>query len=92
MFLFRFLFWLIALPFRLLFWTLGLVLWVLTLPLRIVFGILGFIGLGRILQLGIVAGVGYFFYRLVSDQLGDSTTTVASEPTSAAELRSVPST
>lgn len=67
MFLFRILFWLIALPFRLVFWALGLALWVLTLPLRILFGFLGLIGIGRLLQLGVIAALGYFFYRLVNE-------------------------
>ncbi len=67
MFLFRLLFWLIALPFRLVFWVLGVALWVLTLPLRLVFGFLRFIGFGRLLQLGVIAAIGYFFYRLVNE-------------------------
>ena len=89
MFLFKLLFWLLALPFRLLFWVLGMALWVLTLPLRIVFGILGFIGIGRLVQLGIVAGVGYFFYRLVNEH-DDSD--VLSPPVSEQTLNAVPST
>src|SRR5688500_7436638 len=37
MILFKVLFWLLALPFRLVFWVVGLALWLLTLPLRLVF-------------------------------------------------------
>ena len=94
MFLVKLLFWLLTLPFRLILFVVGLALWVLTLPLRIVFGVLGLIGFWRILQIGIIAAVGYFFYRLVSGSEDDAfdTTRVASEPTSAAELTSVPST
>ena len=92
MFLFKFAFWLLALPFRLLFWVIGLTLWVLTLPLRIVFGILGLIGLGRIAQLGIIAGIGYFFYKLVSEPPSGMGGEIASQPTPAHELNAVPST
>ncbi len=92
MFLFKFAFWLLTLPFRLVFWAIGLTLWVLTLPLRVVFGILGLIGFGRILQLGLIAGVGYFFYRLVNEAPGGIGGDVASRPTSASELKAVPST
>ena len=94
MFLVKFLLWLLLLPFRLLLFVLGAALWVLTLPLRIVFGILGLIGFRRILQLGIIGAIGYFFYRLVN-QSGDEpfdTARVSAQPTSAAELRSAPST
>lgn len=91
MFLIKLLFWLLTLPFRLLFFILGLALWVLTLPLRITFGILGIIGLWRIMQLGLVAGIGYFFYRLINEAT-DSEASIATEPTSPTELRSYPST
>ena len=64
---FRILWWLVTLPFRLVLWVVGLALWVVTLPVRIVFGALGFVGLGRLLQLGVIAGLGYFFYRLVNE-------------------------
>jgi hypothetical protein len=82
MFLFKLLFWLIALPFRLVFFVVGLALWVLTLPLRIVFSILGLFGIGRILQLGVIA----------NDHPADSFNTVASQPTTTSELKSAPST
>ena len=64
MILFRVLFWLLALPFRLVFWVVGLALWLLTLPLRLVFGFLGLIGFGRLLQLAVIGGVGYFLHGL----------------------------
>lgn len=67
MFLFRALWWLLLLPFRLVLFVVGLALWVLVLPLRLVFGVLGLFGLGRLLQLGIIVSLGYFFYRLVND-------------------------
>ena len=67
MFLFRALWWLVSLPFRLVLFLLGLALWVLTLPLRIVFGVLGMIGFSRLLQVGVVAVIGYFLYRLVNE-------------------------
>jgi hypothetical protein len=67
MFLFRVLWWLLLLPFRLVLFVVGLALWVLVLPLRLVFCVLGLFGLGRLLQLGIIVSLGYFFYRLVND-------------------------
>jgi hypothetical protein len=87
MFLLKFLFWLIMLPFRLVLWLVGLTLWIITLPLRIVFGILGFIGFGRLLQLGFLAAAGYYFYRLVSQSADDSM-----PPVPEAVLNSTPST
>jgi hypothetical protein len=67
MMLIRSLWWLLTLPLRLVLWVVGLALWILFLPLRLLFGFLGLLGLGRLLQLGIIAGLGYFFYRLVND-------------------------
>jgi hypothetical protein len=90
MVLFKLAFWLLALPFRIVFWAVGLALWLMTLPVRLVFGLLGLVGFGRLLQLAIVAGVGYFFYRLVNeppDEMGPAT----SAP-STSELERVPST
>lgn len=89
MFLIKFLFWLITLPIRLVFWVVGLALWLLTLPLRIVFGILGFIGFGRLLQLSFLAAIGYYFYRLLaSEASGEDGVAPPSEST----LQSFPST
>jgi hypothetical protein len=87
MFLIKLLFWLLTLPFRLLLFALGVVFWVLTLPLRIVFGMLGFVGFGRLLQVGVVAGLGYFFYKLVNPTSED-----LPPPPTEAELNRVPST
>jgi hypothetical protein len=67
MFVLGALWWLIALPVRLVLWVVGLALWVLFLPLRLALGLLGLIGGGRLLQAGIIAGIGYFFYRLIND-------------------------
>jgi hypothetical protein len=89
MILFRVLFWLLALPFRLVFWVVGLALWLLTLPLRLVFGFLGLIGFGRLFQLAVIGGVGYFFYRLVNAP--PSSDDVDAGPT-AEELEKVPTT
>ena len=90
MFLFKALFWLVTLPIRLVLWVVGLGLWVIFLPLRIVFGVLGMIGFSRLFQLAAVAGIGYFFYRLVNE------TPVAEAPgivpPTRTELESVPST
>jgi hypothetical protein len=68
MVLFKLLFWLLALPFRLLFWVVGWTLWLLFLPLRLVFALLGFIGVGRLLQLGALAAIGYYVYRLMNEE------------------------
>ena len=67
MMLFRSLWWLLTLPIRLVLWVVGLALWILFLPPRLLVGVLGLFGLGRLLQLGIIAGLGYFFYRLVNE-------------------------
>ena len=91
MFLIKFLFWLITLPIRIVLWVIGLALWVLTLPIRILFTILGLIGFGRLLQLGIVGGIGYFFYRLVTEPPPASNADLP-QPPSEATLQSMPST
>jgi len=91
MFLFRFLFWLLLLPFRLVFFVIGWALWVLTLPVRMLFGILGLIGLWRIVQLGIISGTGYFFYRLVNGET-DAPLSTGSQPARAQQLNTVPTT
>ncbi len=88
MFLFKLLWWIVTLPFRLALFALGLVFWVLTLPLRIVFGVLGLIGFGRLIQLAIVSAVGYFCYKLVNPEPDD----LAPPAPTAADLSSVPST
>jgi hypothetical protein len=67
MILFRLLWWLLTLPFRLVLFVVGLALWLVVLPLRLLFGILGLFGLGRLTQLGIIVSLGYFLYRLVND-------------------------
>ncbi|MBI3974617.1 MAG: hypothetical protein HY332_25360 [Chloroflexi bacterium] len=88
MFLVRFLFWLLTLPIRLVFWVIGLALWVFTLPLRIVFLVLGLIGFGRILQLGALAAAGYYLYRLLSGETQQRTPstigTTTTDPSTAA--------
>jgi hypothetical protein len=88
MFLFKLVWWIVTLPFRLALFALGLVFWVLTLPLRIVFGVLGLIGFVRLLQLAIVGAVGYVCYKLVNPEPDD----LAPPAPTAAELNSVPST
>jgi hypothetical protein len=91
MILFKALFWLIALPFRIVFWVVGLVLWVLTLPLRIVFGILGFLGFARLFQLAFLAAAGYYVYRLIN-QNSQGGQNEMPPPASEAALKSYPST
>ena len=65
MILFRALWWLVALPFRLVLLVLRVLLWVVVSPIRLLFGVLGLIGVGRVLQLGVIVGLGYLFRRLV---------------------------
>ena len=67
MFLLGALWWLFTIPIRLVLWVIGLALWALFLPLRLVLGLLGLIGGGRLLRAGVVAGIGYFFYRLINE-------------------------
>jgi hypothetical protein len=63
--LFRVLWWLVALPFRLVLLALGVVLWMVLRPFRLFFGVLSLLGAGRLLQLGLIVGLGYLFRRLV---------------------------
>ena len=67
MFLFRAVWWLLTLPFRVVGWTVGLLLWVALLPFQLVFGVLRLFGVGRLVPLALSAGALYFLYRLVSD-------------------------
>jgi hypothetical protein len=89
--MFKLAFWLLTLPFRLVFGIIGLALWVLTLPVRMLFGILALIGFGNLLQLGVVAGIGYFFYRLVSEPM-EREPVSSPPPPSNATLQEMPST
>ena len=67
MFLINGVLWLVALPFRLVLWLVGLTVWTITLPLRLFWSIVSFIGVGRLLTLGILGAAGYALWRLISD-------------------------
>lgn len=89
MFLLKFVFWVITLPVRLVFFAIGTTLWVVTLPLRMVFSVLALIGFSRLFQLAVAGGVGYALYRLVNSGGAERT---LSAPQDAATLRNLPST